>query len=139
MTKDNVCKIGDFGISKIMNKTMETHKSFVGTPSYLSPEMVEGKAYNTKADIWALGVVLYQLCALKLPFEANSLAVLALRIIRGQFSPLPKNIYSKELQHLILSLLKVDPKKRPTASEILSTLELTQETLYSEPMRQRTR
>ena len=37
LNKDNVCKIGDFGISKIMNKTMETHKSFVGTPSYLSP------------------------------------------------------------------------------------------------------
>jgi NIMA (never in mitosis gene a)-related kinase len=57
--------------------------------------MVEGRAYGTKADIWALGVILYQLCALKLPFEANSLPVLALRIIRGQFSPLPKNLYSK--------------------------------------------
>lgn len=82
--------------------------------------MVEGKAYSTKADIWALGVILYQLCALKLPFEANSLPVLALRIIRGQFAPLPKNVYSKELQQLIASLLKVDPKKRPSASEIIS-------------------
>lgn len=66
--EDDKIKIGDFGISKVLDKTVLASKSFVGTPYYLSPEMVEGKPYSTKADVWALGVILYHLCALKLPF-----------------------------------------------------------------------
>jgi NIMA (never in mitosis gene a)-related kinase len=92
--KDDVCKVGDFGIAKYSNQTIDS-RVFAGTPGYLSPEMVEGRAYTSKADIWAAGVVLYQLCCLKLPFEANSLPILALRILRGNFAPLPKGLYSK--------------------------------------------
>lgn len=87
--------------------------TMVGTPYYLSPEMVEGKNYSTKADIWALGVILYQLCTLKLPFEANSLPVLALKILKGSFPPVPHQ-FSKDLRGLILLMLQVDQKKRPT-------------------------
>lgn len=68
MNVDKVLKIGDFGISKSLDKTLMAATTMVGTPYYLSPEMVEGKHYSTKADIWALGVILYQLCSLKLPF-----------------------------------------------------------------------
>ncbi len=68
ITKDNKVKIGDFGISKVIDQTVQASKSFVGTPYYLSPEMVEGKPYSTKADIWALGVLLYLMCSQKLPF-----------------------------------------------------------------------
>ena len=80
--------------------------------------MVEGKSYSTKADIWALGVILYQLCALKLPFEANSLPVLALKILKGSFPPIPAH-YSKDLKSLILQMLQVDQKKRPSIDAIL--------------------
>lgn len=90
----------------------------IGTPYYLSPEMVEGKPYSTKADIWALGVVLYQLCALKLPFEANSLPVLALKILKGSFPPIPSQ-YSKDLKALLLQMLSTDQKKRPSIESIL--------------------
>ena len=61
-------KIGDFGISKSLDQSQMAATAMVGTPYYLSPEMVEGKPYSTKSDIWALGVILYQLCSLKLPF-----------------------------------------------------------------------
>ena len=44
----------------------------MGTPYYLSPELCEGKPYNEKSDIWALGVVLYETCTGKYPFEAQS-------------------------------------------------------------------
>lgn len=104
--------MGDFGIAKYSNQLQDSGV-FAGTPGYLSPEMVEGKSCTTKADIWAVGVVLYQLCTLRLPFEANSLPILALRIIRGSFAPLPKGLYSKEMKGLIEALLKVDPNKRP--------------------------
>ena len=75
--------------------------------------MVEGKPYSFKADIWALGIILYQLCTYKLPFEANSLPVLALKILKGSFPPIP-NQYSKDLKALMLQLLLTDQKKRPS-------------------------
>lgn len=114
LTKDGVIKIGDFGISRVIDQTVQASKSFVGTPYYLSPEMVEGKPYSKKADIWALGVILYHLCALKLPFEANSLPLLALKIVKGSFPPLTTGHYSPEIKSLILSMLQVNPKKRPS-------------------------
>lgn len=80
--------------------------------------MVEGKPYSTKADIWALGVILYQLCSLRLPFEANSLPVLALKILKGSFPPVP-NQFSKDIKALILQMLQVDQKKRPSIDAIL--------------------
>lgn len=119
ISKDNTVKIGDFGISKVIDQTVQASKSFVGTPYYLSPEMVEGKPYSTKADIWALGVLLYYMCALKLPFEANSLPLLALKILKGSFPPL-SGPYTRDLKTLILGMLQVDAKKRPTALDILS-------------------
>lgn len=81
--------------------------------------MVEGKPYSTKADIWALGVILYQLCSYKLPFEANSLPVLALKIMKGAFPPISNN-YSKDLKTLLLQLLSTDQKKRPTVEMLLA-------------------
>lgn len=63
MTKSRECKLGDFGIARVLNFTHEKAKTMVGTPYYLSPEIVESKPYNFKSDIWSLGVVLYELCA----------------------------------------------------------------------------
>jgi NIMA (never in mitosis gene a)-related kinase len=119
LSKDKQVKIGDFGISRSLDKTQMAATSMIGTPYYLSPEMVEGKPYSTKADIWALGVILYQLCSFKLPFDANSLPVLALKILKGSFPPIP-NQYSKDLKALLLSMLCTDQKKRPSVEAIIT-------------------
>lgn len=94
-----VLKIGDFGISKIMDakgKAATGTCSFfmvslifcqmanfqvVGTPSYLSPELCEGREYNEKSDIWALGCILYEMCAKKKLFEAPNLPSLVMKIM----------------------------------------------------------
>ena len=55
----------------------------VGTPYYISPELIEGKPYAMASDIWSIGVILYELCSLKPPFNAESLHFLALKIVKG--------------------------------------------------------
>ena len=62
---------------------MKIAKTFIGTPYYLSPEIIEREDYTTKADIWALGVILYELCALKPPFDAKSIISLSVNICKG--------------------------------------------------------
>lgn len=53
--KDNALKLGDFGIAKVLRHTRENCKTMVGTPYYISPEIIEGKPYSFRSDIWSLG------------------------------------------------------------------------------------
>ncbi|NWZ27990.1 NEK5 kinase, partial [Asarcornis scutulata] len=113
-----IAKLGDFGIARQLTNTMEFAYTCVGTPYYLSPEICENRPYNNKTDIWSLGCVLYELCALKHPFEGSSLHQLVLKICRGYFQPVsPK--YSYDLRALISQLFKVSPRDRPSVNSIL--------------------
>ena len=58
--KNNV-KVGDFGVAKVLSTQTNFARTVVGTPYYLSPELCEDKPYNEKSDMWAAGVVLYEL------------------------------------------------------------------------------
>ena len=118
LTSTGRIKLGDFGIAKILSTTIENAKTMVGTPYYLSPEIVESRPYNFKSDIWSLGVLLYELCSLKPPFDASSLHFLALKIVRGVYPPLSKQ-FSQPLRNLVSKMLKTDPSARPTIHEIL--------------------
>nr|XP_009910180.1 PREDICTED: serine/threonine-protein kinase Nek5 [Haliaeetus albicilla] len=113
-----VAKLGDFGIARQLNSTTEFAHTCVGTPYYLSPEICENRPYNSKTDIWSLGCVLYELCALKHPFEGNSLHQLVLKICRGHFHPVSPN-YSYDLRILISQLFNISPKDRPSVNSIL--------------------
>ncbi|XP_043988685.1 serine/threonine-protein kinase Nek5-like isoform X3 [Gambusia affinis] len=111
-------KLGDFGIARILNNTLEMARTCVGTPYYLSPEICESRPYNNKTDIWSLGCVLYELCSLRHPFEGNSLRQLVSKICRGHYAPVPGR-YSHDLRLLVTQLFKVNPRDRPSVSSIL--------------------
>lgn len=106
-------KLGDLGVAKMLNQTANFAHTIVGTPYYLSPELCEEKPYNHKSDIWSLGCVLYEMCTLRHPFEANNQGALILKIVRGKFDPIPST-FSKELSEMVNSLLTRDYKKRPS-------------------------
>lgn len=80
MMKNGLTKLGDFGIARILDHTKAVAKTMVGTPYYISPEIVDNKPYSFKTDIWSLGVILYEMCTLSVPFDANSLPALARKI-----------------------------------------------------------
>jgi NIMA (never in mitosis gene a)-related kinase len=120
LTASSMVKLGDFGIAKVLSATADRAKTFVGTPYYLSPEIVRGLPYGFKSDIWALGVVLYEMCALKPPFRAQSMQGLAERIVQANFPQLSEQ-YSPELRALVGRLLSREPENRPTIYDILWT------------------
>ena len=119
LMKNGLVKLGDFGISKGFERTMEKAKTMVGTPYYLSPEILESKPYDAKSDIWALGVLLYEMMTFKMPFNANSLPMLSVKIMRGNYTP-PPSVYTKDLREIVSKCLTVKPSRRPTIQEILA-------------------
>ncbi|XP_011815024.1 PREDICTED: serine/threonine-protein kinase Nek1 isoform X4 [Colobus angolensis palliatus] len=118
LTKDGTVQLGDFGIARVLNSTVELARTCIGTPYYLSPEICENKPYNNKSDIWALGCVLYELCTLKHAFEAGSMKNLVLKIISGSFPPVSLH-YSYDLRSLVSQLFKRNPRDRPSVNSIL--------------------
>ena len=118
LMKSGLVKLGDFGIAKTFKNTMDKAKTMVGTPYYLSPEIIQGKPYDNKSDIWSLGVLLYEMMTFKMPFEANTLPMLSMKIMRGNYTP-PSSMYTKDLREIVSKCLMVDPSRRPSIREIL--------------------
>ncbi|NXA47459.1 NEK1 kinase, partial [Nothocercus julius] len=118
LTKDGTVQLGDFGIARVLNSTVELARTCIGTPYYLSPEICQNKPYNNKSDIWALGCVLYEMCTLKHAFEAGNMKNLVLKIISGSFPPVSTH-YSYDLRNLLSQLFKMNPRDRPSVNSIL--------------------
>ena len=120
-------KIGDLGVARVMSSSTTFANTLIGTPYYLSPELCEDKPYNSKSGIWAIGVILYELCTGgQKPFEAQNQRALILKIVRGKYIPLKdqpavlKGGYSNTLTGLVSSRLLVrDPNKRLDAQALL--------------------
>ena len=118
LTQNGKVKLGDFGIARCLDKTMEKALTVVGTPYYLSPEIINNEPYDFKSDIWSLGVLLYEMCMFKMPFDAVNVPQLYIKIAKGNYQRISSH-FSLGLRTLVNDLLNVDSKKRPTIKEIL--------------------
>jgi len=104
-------KIGDLNVSKIVKVGLLYTQT--GTPYYASPEVWRDRPYDMKSDIWSLGCVLYEMCALRPPFMSNNMKGLYRKVTLGTYPEIP-SCYSKELADLVYQLLQVVPGRRPT-------------------------
>jgi NIMA (never in mitosis gene a)-related kinase len=118
LTSDGLVKLGDFGIARTLNSTFDQAHTFVGTPYYLSPELILERPYDAASDTWAFGVCLYEMMALKHPFNAGDMKSLMQRILKVQYDA-PPTCYSPELRTIITRLLTKDPAQRLKLSEML--------------------
>ncbi|KAG6614013.1 NEK protein kinase [Phytophthora cinnamomi] len=119
LTMENVVKLGDFGIAKTLDSTLDQAKTVVGTPYYMSPEVCESKPYSYASDVWSLGCVLYEMLALRHAFDAPNILTLILKIVQQDFAPVPPH-YDKEVSNLLRMLLDKDPARRPSMEEIFA-------------------
>ncbi|CAG0891893.1 unnamed protein product [Cyprideis torosa] len=116
--QNETVKVGDLGISKMMTTRANGAHTVLGTPYYISPEICEGKVYDEKSDIWALGCILYEMACLQKAFEGSNLPALVKKITRGQFSTI-RGDFTPLFKQLVRDCLQLEPEFRPFASEIL--------------------
>ena len=89
IANNDILKIGDFGISKQVETITPLAMTACGTPYFMPPEVCQGKPYDSKADVWAIGVIIYELITLKKPFDSDSINGVFEKIVKSPVEPLP--------------------------------------------------
>ena len=118
---DDSLKISDFGLAKLDGRK-DVHKNVVGTPSYLSPEIITKNEYGPACDIWSLGVVVYIMLGGYSPFQAAKIADTLERIKKGKYK-FHEDVWgsiSSDAKDLVSRMLTVDVDSRISCDEILS-------------------
>ena len=136
MTRDlKQIKLGDFGISRPLqydaNGELIPAGTFnIGTVNHMAPEVCSGRPYGQATDIWGLGVVLYHLLNLYLPFDGEQEAEIIANIKIANYPPVcADGNYSKKLKDIVGTCLQVEPSNRPS---IDSLIEIVDDLKYSQ-------
>ncbi|TNJ26429.1 Kinase, NEK [Giardia muris] len=115
IASDDRCVLGDFGLIKMLGDSSRMD-TILGTLSYMAPEIHREERYDKSVDVWALGVIGYEMCTHALPFR-NIVAI-------TEETPAPSlEGRPSDLAALISRMLSKDPKDRPTAREVLEEAE----------------
>lgn len=116
-------KLLDFGIAKSgASPALTMAGGFIGTLQYLSPEQIQGGFADARSDIWALGVLLYEMATSHLPFDATTLGDLCQKITKANYTPpsVMNQSVPREVQNIISRCLKKNPADRyQSAGELL--------------------
>jgi serine/threonine protein kinase len=124
VTLDDQIKLGDFGIARLVTH-VSASGNLMGTPAYLSPEQILGKAQDSRTDIFSLGIVLYQMATGFRPFDGDSVTAVCSQIISS--SPLPPSQRNPSLppsfDQVVMRCLSKNAQDRfPTAESLAAAL-----------------
>ena len=127
-----VVKVVDFGIAAVVLDDASSQRvrltathAIMGTPAYLAPERIAGEPYDGRSDVYAVGVMAYELLAARPPFDADSpveALVLKLRQTPPSMRVTDRTI-PEELDAVVLRTLRRNPAERPSALELMGMLD----------------
>ncbi|WIA34396.1 hypothetical protein OEZ86_012732 [Tetradesmus obliquus] len=122
LTCDMDVQLGDFGLATHMQDAGDGSKpedtNLVGTPHYMSPELLSCKDYGFKTDVWSLGCVFYELTAQRPTFNAFNIHGLVSKIRKNKLAPLPDS-YSEAWREVIHLMLCKNPERRPSVQDLM--------------------
>ena len=121
VTRDDIVKVVDFGIARLGNASQTQTGVLLGTLAYMSPEQIRGEHFDARSDIWATGIVLYELITYQRPFTGENHAALLLSILQNEPPPIWR-VFPEcpvALERIIAKCLRKDEKERYSSMESL--------------------
>jgi serine/threonine-protein kinase len=137
LDEEGRAKVTDFGIARAGASDMTLTGSIMGTAQYLSPEQAQGHAVSESSDLYAIGVVLYELLTGSVPFEGESAVTIALKQVSVEASPpsLRNPEVGPALDAVVMRSLAKDPAQRfASADEFIAALQQAREGIAPAPM-----
>lgn len=119
LNNDGKVKLADFGVSAQLTNLKSQRNTFVGTPYWMAPEVIEQAGYDFKADIWSLGITAWELVHAKVPYGDIAAMKVLFKIPREPAPRLQGSQYSREYKDFVHCCLQKDPEKRPSAGQLL--------------------
>ncbi len=126
LSQNGVLKLGDFGIAKAStDQTITETGNLFGTPAYMAPEQALGGKVDARSDLFALGIVFYEMLTGTNPFLSETATATIIKVSKGQCAPIFETAPTvpREVERVVDRLLDVDPERRyQSAAEALADL-----------------
>lgn len=128
--KNWVVKVCDFGLSRLKHHTFLSSKSTAGTPEWMAPEVLRNEPSNEKCDVYSFGVILWELATLRIPWSGmNPMQVVGAVGFQDRRLEIPEEVDPMVAQ-IINDCWEVEPRKRPSFSQLMSRLKHLQHLVF---------